>query len=205
MVRPLLVPLLAVAGCMSEQAAPPPSPAAPPPSPAAPPPSSAPPLVASPSVALPSVAPPSPSDPPLITRYAQATLARHPCRALDPRDLAALGITGRGKEESSKNGAACHWKLAGQNVSLDLDVPESFAKLMTKGGRITQVPVGRHNAVQAEFQRICFVFVAIDDVDHLVSATSIPDRAVAQDGTCAAGAAVVAAALTHLEQPGSNP
>jgi hypothetical protein len=152
--------------------------------------------MASPS-APPPVAPPS--APPLITSYPQATLARQPCRALDRRDLAVLDVTGRGKAETSKNGTSCHWKVAGQNVSLDLDVPESFAKTMTKGGRVTQVPVGRHNAVQAEFQHICFVFVAIDDVDHLVSATSIPDPGVSQEGTCAAGAAVVAAALSHIE------
>ncbi|MEV6041107.1 hypothetical protein AB0L65_59095 [Nonomuraea sp. NPDC052116] len=37
---------------------------------------------------------------------------------------------------------------------------------MTKNGRVSQVPVGQHKAVQAEFQRICFIFVAVHDVDR---------------------------------------
>lgn len=125
-------------------------------------------------------------------------MAARPCRALDGRDLAALRISGKGKQESGKNGTSCAWKLAGQNVSLALDLPLSYAKTMTKNGRVTQVPVGQHQAVQSEFQGICFIFVALHDTHHLVGTTTIPDRGVAQDGTCPAGASVAAAALTHL-------
>ncbi|WP_203897587.1 DUF3558 family protein [Virgisporangium aliadipatigenens] len=129
-------------------------------------------------------------------RYPRAELAAQPCLALDDRDLAALGIGAAGTEES---GPTCTWKLAGQNVSLDLDVELSFAEQMTAGGRVTQVSVGRHNGVQAEFQRICFTFVALDAVDDLVGATTIPEPGAPQEGACPAGAAVLAAALTHVE------
>ncbi|MES4907006.1 MULTISPECIES: DUF3558 family protein [unclassified Streptomyces] len=135
---------------------------------------------------------------PRPSRYTQAQLASRPCLALDAHDLAALRISGEGKQESGEHGASCAWKLAGQNVSLALDLPLSYAKTMTKNGRVTQVPVGQHQAVQAEFQRICFIFVALHDTNHLVGTTTIPDRGVAQDGTCPAGASVAAAALTHL-------
>lgn len=125
-------------------------------------------------------------------------LVPHLRLALDGHDLAALRISGEGKQESGKHGATCAWKLAGQNVSLALDLPLSYAKTMTKNGRVTQVPVGQHQAVQAEFQRICFIFIALHDTNHLVGTTTIPDRGVAQDGTCPAGASVAAAALTHM-------
>ena len=90
------------------------------------------------------------------------------------------------------------WKLPGQSVSLAVDLPLSYARTMTKNGRVSQVPVGQHNAIQAEFQGICFIFVAVDDIDRLVGTTTIPERGVSQDGTCPAGASVAAAALTHL-------
>ncbi|KAK1180687.1 DUF3558 family protein [Streptomyces sp. NBS 14/10] len=147
------------------------------------------------SSASPSAAPSAAAQP---SKYTQAQLASRPCLALDRHDLAALRISGEGKQESGKHGATCAWKLAGQNVSLALDLPLSYAKTMTKNGRVTQVPVGQHQAVQAEFQRICFIFVALRDTDHLVGTTTIPDRGVAQDGTCPAGASVAATALTHI-------
>lgn len=129
-----------------------------------------------------------------------AELASRPCLALDARDLAALGITSEGKEEASgSDETSCMWLVADQNVSLRVDVPLSYAQTMTKNGRVSQVPVGQHNAVQAEFQRICFIFVAVDDTDHLVGATAIPEPGAAQEGACPAAAAVAAAALTHLE------
>ncbi|MCF2129406.1 DUF3558 family protein [Strepomyces sp. STD 3.1] len=130
--------------------------------------------------------------------YTQKELASRPCQALDARDLAALGIKGRGKQEVGDHGASCMWKLAGQSVSLAVDLPLSYARTMTKNGRVSQVPVGQHNAIQAEFQNICFIFVAVDDIDRLVGTTTIPERGVSQDGTCPAGASVAAAALTHL-------
>ncbi len=132
------------------------------------------------------------------SKYTQAQLASRPCDALDERDLAALGISGRGKQESGKHGPTCHWKLAGQNVSLALDLPLSYAKTMTKNGRVTQVPVGQHKAIQAEFQGICFIFVAVHDVDRLVGTTTIPEPGEPQDTTCPAGASVAATALTHV-------
>ncbi|MGW3341700.1 DUF3558 family protein [Nonomuraea rubra] len=140
----------------------------------------------------------SASAPAQLRKYPREQLASKPCLALDERDLAALGISGRGKQESRKHGVSCTWKLAGQTVSLALDLPLSYAKTMTKNGRVSQVPVGQHQAVQAEFQRICFIFVAVDDVDQLIGTTTIPDRGVPQDGTCPAGASVAAAALTHI-------
>lgn len=140
----------------------------------------------------------SPSDAQQPSKYTQAQLAARPCLALDGRDLAALEISGRGKQESGKHGPTCHWKLAGQNVSLALDLPLSYAKTMTKNGRVTQVPVGQHQAIQAEFQRICFIFVAVHDVDRLIGTTTIPEPGVSQDATCPAGASVAAAALTHI-------
>jgi hypothetical protein len=140
----------------------------------------------------------SASAPAQLRKYTREQLASKPCLALDERDLAALGINGRGKQEPRKHGVSCTWKLAGQNVSLALDLPLSYAKTMTKNGRVSQVPVGQHQAVQAEFQRICFIFVAVDDVDQLIGTTTIPDRGVSQDGTCPAGASVAAAALTHI-------
>jgi hypothetical protein len=167
------------AGCSGGQA-PPPSPATAPAS----------------STAPPSTTPSATVSQP--AKYARTELAQRPCLALDARDLAALGIAGQGEEEATRNGPSCHWKLAGQNVDLQLDAPLSYAQTMTRNGRVTQVPVGPHMAVQAEFQRICFVFVAVDRPDHLVAATTIPDPGVPQDGTCRAGAAVAAAALTHL-------
>ncbi len=88
--------------------------------------------------------------------------------------------------------------MAGQNVSLALDLPLSYARTMTKNGRVTQVPVGQRRAIQAEFQKICFIFVAVDDVNRLIGTTAIPEPGVSQDGTCAAGASVAAAALTHI-------
>ncbi|WP_181789301.1 DUF3558 family protein [Streptomyces phytophilus] len=130
--------------------------------------------------------------------YPLAHLRSRPCLALDERDVAALGISGPGERSSSKNGAACDWLLDGQNVGLDLDVPQSYAKTMTKDGRVTQVPVGKHMAVQAEFQGICFIFVAVEDIERLVGTTTIPEPGASQDGTCPAGAAVAAAALTHI-------
>ncbi|GAB3572317.1 hypothetical protein GCM10027445_29410 [Amycolatopsis endophytica] len=128
-----------------------------------------------------------------------AELAQQPCRALDDRDLAALGITGPGREEAGEDGPSCRWLVGDQNVSLRLAVPLSYAQTMTRGGRTSQVPVGQHSAVQAEFQRICFTFVAVDDVGQLVGATAIPEPGAAQEGACPAGASVAAAALTHLE------
>ncbi|GHH87564.1 hypothetical protein GCM10018793_63840 [Streptomyces sulfonofaciens] len=141
---------------------------------------------------------PPPSTAPRPSRYTQAKLASRPCLALDGHDLAALGISGRGKQESGRNGAVCEWKLAGQNVGLALDLPLSYARTMTKGGRVSQVPVGQHKAVQAEFQKICFIFVAVHDVHRLIGTTTIPDLGVSQEGTCPAGASVAAAALTHI-------
>ncbi|WP_217170184.1 DUF3558 family protein [Streptomyces sp. AC512_CC834] len=140
----------------------------------------------------------SPSAAAQPSKYSQGQLASQPCLALDEHDLAALGITGRGEEESGKNGPTCRWKLAGQNVSLGLDLPLSYAKTMTKNGRVTQVPVGQHKAIQAEFQRICFIFVAVHDTDRLVGTTTIPEPGEPQDTTCPAGASVAAAALTHI-------
>ncbi|WP_406218257.1 DUF3558 family protein [Streptomyces canus] len=132
------------------------------------------------------------------SKYTQTQLASRPCDALDGHDLAALGISGRGKQESGKHEPMCHWKLAGQNVSLALDLPLSYAKTMTRNGRVAQVPVGQHKAIQAEFQGICFIFVAVHDVNRLIGTTTIPDAGVSQEGTCPAGASVVAAALTHI-------
>ncbi|CAL9554153.1 DUF3558 family protein [Streptomyces sp. enrichment culture] len=140
----------------------------------------------------------SPSAAARPAKYSQAQLASRPCLALDEHDLAGLGIGGRGKQESGKHGPTCLWNVAGQNVSLALDLPLSYAKTMTKNGRLTQVPVGQHRAVQAEFQRICFVFVAVHDVDRLVGTTTIPEPDEPQDTTCRAGASVAAAALTHI-------
>ncbi|WP_399887335.1 DUF3558 family protein [Streptomyces sp. BBFR51] len=152
------------------------------------------------SVATPSAtaAPSSPSAEAQPSKYSQAQLASQPCLALDGHDLAALGITGRGEQESGKNGPTCRWKLAGQSVNLGLDLPLSYAKTMTKNGRVTQVPVGQHKAIQAEFQRICFIFVAVHDTDRLVGTTTIPEPGEPQDTTCPAGASVAAAALTHI-------
>lgn len=140
----------------------------------------------------------SPSAAPQPSKYTQAQLAARPCLALDGHDLAALEISGRGKQESGKHGPTCDWKLAGQYVSLALDLPLSYAKTMTENGRVTQVPVGQHKAIQAEFQRICFIFVAVHDVNRLIGTTTIPDAEVSQEGTCPAGASVAAAALTHI-------
>ncbi|MEU5031454.1 hypothetical protein [Streptomyces milbemycinicus] len=69
---------------------------------------------------------------------------------------------------------------------------------MTKNGRLSQVPAGRHKAVQAEFRNICFIFVAVHDVNRLIGTTTIPDPEVSQEGTCPAGASVAAAALSHI-------
>lgn len=91
------------------------------------------------------------------------------------------------------------WLMGDQNVSLLVDVPLSYAQTMTKGGRVSQVPVGEHYATQAEFQHICFVFVAVADTDHLVNATAIPEPGAPQEGACPAAAAVAAAALTHIQ------
>jgi hypothetical protein len=176
MLRTGLVLLLAVgllgAGCSSEQPAPQPSP------PSEPPPSSA---------------------APLLTRYPGAELARQPCRALDARDLAALGITEQGTVEDAQNGPTCHWKVADQNVNLDLDVPQARAQDLSKKGRVSKIPVGLHTGVQSEFQNICFIFVPLHDPDRLVGSTTIPEPQGSQSGACPAGAAVVAAALTHLQ------
>ncbi|MEU6717044.1 DUF3558 family protein [Nonomuraea sp. NPDC046802] len=138
------------------------------------------------------------SDAVQLSKYTQKQLASRPCLALDARDLAALGISDQGEQESGKNGPTCSWKLAGQNVSLALDLPLSYARTMTKDGRVTQVPVGLHMAVQAEYQGICFIFVAVDDADRLIGTTTIPEPGVSQGTTCPAGAAVAAAALTHI-------
>jgi hypothetical protein len=145
----------------------------------------------------PSSARTSPSAPaaPTVTKYAQTDLAQHPCDALNSYDRAALGIAGPGTVE----GPSCHWILNNENVSLEPDAPESFAQTMTKNGRITQVPVGQHEAVQAEFQGICFVFVAVHSVDQLVNATAIPAQGGSQDDACPAAASVAAAALTHIQ------
>jgi hypothetical protein len=137
----------------------------------------------------------APPTTPQVTKYTQTELARHPCDALNAYDLAALGIAAPGTVE----GTACHWILDNENVDLDPDSPESYAQTMTKNGRITQVPVGQHEAVQAEFQGICFVFIAVNSVDHLVSATAIPTKAGSQDDACPAAASVAAAALTHIQ------
>jgi hypothetical protein len=156
---------------------------------------------ASASSTAPSPSPSASSSPPAAaqpTKYTQTQLAARPCDALDERDLAALGISGPGTQESGKPGPSCHWKLGGQNVSLALDLPLSYAKTMTKNGQVTQVPVGQHKAIQAEFQRICFIFVAVHDVDRLVGTTTIPEPGEPQDTTCPAGASVAAAALTHI-------
>lgn len=134
-----------------------------------------------------------------LSTYSQAQLAQTPCDALDTHDLVALGVTGQGKQEAGKDGAACEWRIADQNVSLQLDAPLSYAQTMTKDGRVSQVPVGQHEAVQAEFQGICFIFVALSDVDHLVAATAIPVPGGSQDGACPAAASVAAAALTHIQ------
>lgn len=144
-----------------------------------------------------STTPASPSAPKL-SKYPKAELAQRPCLALDERDLVALGVTGEGREEPGDNGPSCVWNIAGQNVNLHLDVPLSHAQTMTKGGRLSQVPVGSHQAVQAEFQRICFIFVAVDEADHLVGTTTIPEPHAPQEGACPAGASV-AAALTHIQ------
>jgi hypothetical protein len=159
-----------------------------------PPPRSAPPA----SARLSSTAPPTSSKPPHLARYSQAELAKRPCDALDAHDLAAVGVTGHGKEERAKDGKACAWQVGKQHVSLQIDAPLSYARTMAKGGRVSQVPVGQHAAVQAEFQRICFIFVGAHSTDHLVSATAIPDPGAAQDGVCPAGASVVSAALSHI-------
>ncbi len=140
----------------------------------------------------------SPSGPQL-RKYPLDRLKQQPCLSLDARDLAALGVTGQGKEESGRSGKTCLWKIAGQNVSLDLDVQLSYAKTMTKHGRVSRVPVGHHTAVQSEFQHICFIFVAIDAPEHPIGTTTIPEPGAPQEGACQAGASVVAAALTHLE------
>ncbi|WP_378790258.1 DUF3558 family protein [Nonomuraea fastidiosa] len=132
-----------------------------------------------PSSATPSSSSASPSAP--LRKYSLKELRSKPCLALDERDRAALGIKEEGEHSSTKGGEVCRWEVAGQSVSLDLDVPLSFAKTMTKDGRVTQVPVGLHRGIQAEFQRICFIFVAVDDVDHLIGTTTIPDRGVSQD------------------------
>ncbi|MEV0639478.1 DUF3558 family protein [Streptomyces sp. NPDC050619] len=190
LVLALAVSLLS-AGCSSGQGAPGPSSPSPTSSASASTSSSAS-ASSSPSASSPPSAAPQPS------KYTQAQLAARPCDALDGRDLAALEISGRGEQESGKQGATCHWKLAGQNVSLALDLPLSYAKTMTKNGRVTQVPVGQHQAIQAEFQRICFIFVAVNDVNRLIGTTTIPEAGVSQDGTCPAGASVAAAALTHI-------
>jgi hypothetical protein len=139
------------------------------------------------------------SSTPSLSKYPMAELASRPCLALDARDLAALGVTDEGEEESSDSGLSCMWLVGDQNVSLRVDVPLSYAQTMTSGGRVSQVPVGPHQAVQAEFQRICFIFVAVDDTDHLVGATAIPEPGAPQEGACPAAAAVAAAALTHLQ------
>lgn len=180
LVLALAVSLLS-AGCSSEQPAPRPSSPRPTPS-----------SSASASASAPTSAPAQP------IKYTREQLAARPCLALDERDRAALGISGPGKQSSGEHGAQCAWKLAGQYVSLALDLPLSYAKTMTKNGRVSQVPVGQHRAVQSEFQRICFIFVAVDDVNRLIGTTTIPDRGVSQDGTCPAGASVAAAALTHI-------
>ncbi|WP_210573086.1 DUF3558 family protein [Streptomyces sp. GESEQ-4] len=178
----LAVSLLS-AGCASDQSTPR---------------SSSPSPTSSVSSSAPAATPSSPSAAAQPTKYTQTQLAARPCDALDERDLAALGITGRGTQESTKHGPKCHWNLGGQNVSLALDLPLSYAKTMTKNGQVTQVPVGQHKAIQAEFQRICFIFVAVDDVDRLVGTTTIPEPGEPQDTTCPAGASVAAAALTHI-------
>ncbi|QWF84478.1 hypothetical protein HUW46_07928 [Amycolatopsis sp. CA-230715] len=164
--------------------------------PAPPPPSSP---SSSPAPAAPPVSEAASTTAPQVSKYPKAQLATQPCLALDARDLVALGVTGQGRVEGAAKGPTCHWKVAGQNVNLDLDVPLSDAKVFTKNGRVSQVPVGTHQAVQAEFQRICFIFVAVGEADHLVGTTTIPDREAPQEGICPAGAAVAAAALTHIE------
>ncbi|MEV1085177.1 DUF3558 family protein [Streptomyces sp. NPDC050211] len=171
------------AGCSSEQGTPR---------------SSSPRPTSSASSSAPAATPSSPSAPAQPSKYTQTQLASRPCDALDERDLAALGISGRGTQESGKHGPTCHWKLAGQNVSIALDLPLSYAKTMTKNGQVTQVPVGQHKAIQAEFQGICFIFVAVDDVDRLVGTTTIPEPGEPQDKTCPVGASIAATALTHI-------
>jgi hypothetical protein len=135
---------------------------------------------------------------PLLAKYTRAQLIKKPCLSLDSRDLVALGAK-RGTVSAAKDGPDCQWQVGRQHVYLDLNSPLSFAKTMTNKGRVTQVPVGSHMAVQSEFQRICFIFVGITDTQHLVAATAIPDRGAPQEGACPAAAAVTAAALTHLK------
>lgn len=142
---------------------------------------------------------PSASASALVSRYTMDQLATRPCLALDAHDRAALGIAGPGKQDQGGNGAACEWEINGQTVTLELNVPESDAKTFATGGRVTQVPVGQHSAVQVEFQRICFIFVAVHDVDHLVDATAIPKPGSPQEGACPAAASIAAATLTHIE------
>ncbi|MDL4818542.1 DUF3558 family protein [Actinomadura opuntiae] len=151
------------------------------------------------SSSTPSSSPPVSPSGPQLRRYPLDQLKQQPCLSLDARDLAALGAAGQGKEESGRSGKSCLWKLAGQNVTLDLDVPLSYAKTMTKHGRVSQVPVGHHTAVQSEFQHICFIFVAVNDPEHPVGTTTIPELGAPQEGACQAGASVAAAALTHVE------
>lgn len=141
---------------------------------------------------------PAASPAPELRKYSLEQLGSQPCLALDARDLAALGITGQGDEESGPGGKTCEWKLAGQNVGLDPDAPLKYAQTMSKGGDNTQMPVGHHMAVESEFQGICFIIVAVHDVNHLLMTTTIPDPGVSQDGTCPAGASVAAAALAHI-------
>jgi len=135
---------------------------------------------------------------PVLAKYTREQLIRKPCLSLDSRDLVALGIARRGKQSPGKSGVSCAWQVGKQYVSLDLNVSLSYAQTMTKNGRVTQVPVGTHSAVQSEFQHICFIFVALTDTAHLVGATAIPNRGAPQEGACPAGAAVTAAALTHI-------
>jgi hypothetical protein len=130
--------------------------------------------------------------------YGQAELAGHPCSALDARDRAALRITAPGTDDSGPGGPGCGWELPGQHVTLIVDVPRSYEQTMTQDGLITQVPVGSRPGVQAEFQRICFVFVPVTGEDHLVATTAIPDPGAPQDGACPAAVAVAAATTAHL-------
>ncbi|MFI5912442.1 DUF3558 family protein [Dactylosporangium sp. NPDC051541] len=130
--------------------------------------------------------------------YPQADLAEQPCRALGADELATLGIDAPGQVENSQNGPSCHYKVADQNVGIDLDVPQSFEESRIKDGRVSPVAVGRYMGVQAEYQRICFTFVAVGGPDHQAAATTIPDPGASQDTTCNAGAKVLAAAVAHI-------
>jgi len=144
----------------------------------------------------------TPSEP-LLKTYPEAELRQHPCRALDERDRAALGIAATGKLEPHEGRRSCHWLAGDQTVSLQFGTPLSDARTFTRNGRVTQVSVGQvrgehRMAVQSEFHRICFLFFGLNSTDRLVKVTAIPEPDAPQEGACAAGVAVLRAVLTHV-------